>query len=103
MSARTAARSRTLRQSEFALYVGAVAGVAAGALTVLPWMWDWQVDDPVLLVALSVFALAGELLPIPVPRRRRARAGHDLGRVRVRDPAALRRLARPRSCTWRAR
>ncbi len=70
MSARTAARSRTLRQSEFALYVGAVAGVAAGALTVLPWMWDWQVDDPVLLVALSVFALAGELLPIPVPRRR---------------------------------
>jgi diguanylate cyclase (GGDEF)-like protein len=70
MSARLAVTSRALRQSEFALYVGAVAGVAAGALTVLPWMWAWQVDDPVLLVVLSVFALAGELLPIPVPRRR---------------------------------
>ncbi len=65
-----AATSRGLRQSEFAIYVAAVAGLAAGALTVLPWVSDWQVDDPVLLVALSGFVLVGELLPIPVPRRR---------------------------------
>jgi diguanylate cyclase (GGDEF)-like protein len=65
-----AATSRALHQNEFAIYVGVVAGVAAGALTVLPWVTDWQVDNPVLLVVLSGFVLVGELLPIPVPRRR---------------------------------
>ena len=50
--------------------MAATAALAVAALAVLPWVTEWQVDDPVLLVALSAFALAGELLPIPVPRRR---------------------------------
>ena len=68
----------------------------------LPWVTDWQVDDPVLLVALSVFVLAGELLPIPVPRRR------GLARVTISAAFAFAILlrfgpARRRSCTSRAR
>ena len=65
-----AATSRVLRRSDFALYVAATAALAVAALAFLPWVSEWQVDDPVLLVALSGFVLVGELLPIPVPRRR---------------------------------
>jgi hypothetical protein len=60
---------RRVRPNEFALYVAGVVALAIVALTMLPWVTSWQVTDPALLVVLSVFVLAGELLPIPVPRR----------------------------------
>ena len=44
-------------------------GLAVATLLALPWVRQWRVDDPVLFVVLSAFVLAGELLPIPVPRR----------------------------------
>jgi diguanylate cyclase (GGDEF)-like protein len=54
----------------FVLYAGLVAALAAASLVLLPWSRDWRVSEPALFVVLSVFVLAGELLPIPVPRRR---------------------------------
>jgi diguanylate cyclase (GGDEF)-like protein len=54
----------------FILYVGLVAVAAAASLILLPWVRASRVNDPALLVVLSAFVLAGELLPIPVPRRR---------------------------------
>jgi diguanylate cyclase (GGDEF)-like protein len=54
----------------FILYVALVAAAAAASLVALPWVREWRVGDPALFVVLSVFVLAGELLPIPVPRRR---------------------------------
>ncbi|HUA47957.1 MAG TPA: EAL domain-containing protein [Solirubrobacteraceae bacterium] len=54
----------------FIIYVALVAAAAAASLVVLPWVREWRVGDPALLVVLSAFVLAGELLPIPVPRRR---------------------------------
>jgi diguanylate cyclase (GGDEF)-like protein len=54
----------------FTLYVALVAGAAVASLILLPWMREWRVGDPALFVVLSLFVLAGELLPIPVPRRR---------------------------------
>jgi diguanylate cyclase (GGDEF)-like protein len=54
----------------FVLYVAFVATLAAASLIVFPWVREWHVGDPALLVVLSAFVLAGELLPIPVPRRR---------------------------------
>ena len=62
--------SRTLRLSEFVLYVALVALLAATVLIALPWVREWQIDQPALFLMLSAFVLAGELLPIPVPRRR---------------------------------
>ena len=62
--------SRTLRLSEFVLYVALVALLAATVLIAVPWVREWQIDEPVLFLMLSAFVLAGELLPIPVPRRR---------------------------------
>ncbi len=54
----------------FTLYVALVAAAASASLILLPWMREWRVGDPALFVVLSLFVLAGELLPIPVPRRR---------------------------------
>lgn len=54
----------------FTLYVALVAAAAGASLILLPWMREWRVGDPALFVVLSLFVLAGELLPIPVPRRR---------------------------------
>ena len=87
----------------FVVYVALVAAAAVGSLILLPWMREWRVGDPALFVVLSVFVLAGELLPIPVPRRRGLDSGDDLGRVRVRDPAPLRRWAGRRWSTSRVR
>ena len=70
LSARVATISRTLRLSEFVLYVALVALLAATVLIAVPWVREWQIDQPALFIVLSVFVLAGELLPIPVPRRR---------------------------------
>src|SRR5947209_5174157 len=54
----------------FVLYVVGVTALAAASLVLLPWMREWHADPPALFVVLSGFVLAGELLPIPVPRRR---------------------------------
>jgi diguanylate cyclase (GGDEF)-like protein len=62
--------ARRLQVSEFAVYVVLVAALAVAAVVVLPWVTEWRVNDPVLLMVLSAFVLAGELLPVPVPRRR---------------------------------
>jgi diguanylate cyclase (GGDEF)-like protein len=64
-----AATVRRPRPSEFALYVVCVVALALAALTALPWVTEWQVANPALFAVLSAFVLAGELLPIPVPRR----------------------------------
>ena len=54
----------------FLVYVVLLSAAAAGSLIGLPWMRLWRVSHPATFVVLSIFALAGELLPIPVPRRR---------------------------------
>jgi diguanylate cyclase (GGDEF)-like protein len=54
----------------FVLYASAVTALAAALLVLLPWVRAWDIDAPALFVVLSGFVLAGELLPIPVPRRR---------------------------------
>jgi diguanylate cyclase (GGDEF)-like protein len=54
----------------FFLYAALVVAAALASLAVLPWMREWRDNSPALLIALSAFVLAGELLPIPVPRRR---------------------------------
>ncbi|MBV9605115.1 MAG: EAL domain-containing protein [Solirubrobacterales bacterium] len=54
----------------FVLYVTLVAAVGAALIVLVPWTREWQVGSPSMLVVLSAFVLAGELLPIPVPRRR---------------------------------
>jgi diguanylate cyclase len=77
LSGQPAALFQALRSSSrkqptsysFALYVGLVTALAAAALILLPWVRGWHVDAPALFVVLSAFVLAGELLPIPVPRR----------------------------------
>jgi diguanylate cyclase (GGDEF)-like protein len=77
LSGQPAALFQALRSSSrkqptsysFALYVGLVTTMAAAALILLPWVRGWHVDAPALFVVLSAFVLAGELLPIPVPRR----------------------------------
>ena len=50
--------------------MAAVSAIAAASLVLLRWVREWQIDAPALFVTLSGFVLAGELLPIPVPRRR---------------------------------
>ena len=54
----------------FVLYASAVTALAVALLVLLPWVRAWDIDAPALFVVLSGFVLAGELLPIPVPRRR---------------------------------
>ncbi len=66
-------RTRSRREPPpypFVLYAALVATLAAASLLFLPWTREWRVSAPVLFVVLSAFVLAGELLPIPVPRRR---------------------------------
>ena len=77
MTEQLLAIARTLRSSAgrvpvprpFVVYAVLVTATAAGALIVLPWVRDWRIADPATFVVLAVFVLAGELLPIPVPRR----------------------------------
>ena len=54
----------------FVLYSALTAAAAMVAAALLALSSQWQVDAPALFALLSVFTLAGELLPIPVPRRR---------------------------------
>src|SRR5690349_2271200 len=54
----------------FVLYVSLVAGLGVALVALVPWTREWRVGSPVMFVVLSAFVLAGELLPIPVPRRR---------------------------------
>ncbi len=54
----------------FVLYATLVAGLGAALVALVPWTREWHVRSPAPFVVLSAFVLAGELLPIPVPRRR---------------------------------
>jgi diguanylate cyclase (GGDEF)-like protein len=54
----------------FVLYAAAVAALGFALTVLVPWTREWRVSSPALFVVLSGFVLAGELLPIPVPRRR---------------------------------
>jgi diguanylate cyclase (GGDEF)-like protein len=54
----------------FVLYASAVAGLGAALVLLMPWTREWRVSSPPVFAVLSIFVLAGELLPIPVPRRR---------------------------------
>jgi diguanylate cyclase (GGDEF)-like protein len=70
-------RLRTTLSRPFVVYTALTAAAAAAALTALAVNVGWQVDAPALFWLLSLFVLAGELLPIPVPRR------HGLAKVTV--------------------
>ena len=61
----------------FVVYAAVITAAAVAALVGLGWTWTWRVDSPALLVMLSLFVFAGELLPIPVPRR------HGLAKVTI--------------------
>ena len=50
---------------------------AVGSLAALAWKVGWHLDAPARFWLLALFVLAGEFLPIPVPRR------HGLDRVAV--------------------
>jgi len=66
-------RSTTRQDSTphtFVVYAAVVAVVAAAMVALVPWTREWHVGHPAMLAVLSGFVLAGELLPIPVPRRR---------------------------------
>ena len=62
----------------FVVYAALTTALAAGALAALALDVGWQIDAPALFWLLSLFVLAGELLPIPVPRRHGLASG--LGR-----------------------
>jgi len=66
---RSSSRREPLPRS-FILYVSLIVALAAGLVVFLPWTHEWRIHSPSLFVVLSLFVLAGELLPIPVPRRR---------------------------------
>jgi diguanylate cyclase (GGDEF)-like protein len=72
----------------FVVYVAAVTACAVVALAGCGLTWTWQVDSPALLAVLSVFVVAAELLPIPVPRR------HGLAKVTVSTAFAVAILLR---------
>ncbi len=61
----------------FVFYSLVTAVVALAALVTLTWSRGWQIDSPALFWLLAAFVLAGELLPIPVPRR------HGLAKVTI--------------------
>jgi diguanylate cyclase (GGDEF)-like protein len=54
----------------FVLYATLVAGLGVALVVLVPWTREWQVGSPAMFVVLSAFVLVGELLPVPVPRRR---------------------------------
>ncbi len=72
----TASQTSRLPQA-FIVYAAVVTAFAVAALAGWGWTWTWRVDSPALLAMLSVFVLAGELLPIPVSRR------HGLAKVTI--------------------
>jgi diguanylate cyclase (GGDEF)-like protein len=53
----------------FVLYSWLTALAAGAIFGAIAWQLPWQIDDPALFWLLAAFVLAGELLPIPVPRR----------------------------------
>src|SRR5438067_12973767 len=53
----------------FVIYTGLTTLAAGAVLAALAPDIQWRIDEPVLFWLLSLFVLAGELLPIPVPRR----------------------------------
>jgi diguanylate cyclase (GGDEF)-like protein len=66
---RTSSRQAPAPQP-FVLYAALVAGVGLALVAFVPWTREWRVGSPPMFLVLSAFVLAGELLPIPVPRRR---------------------------------
>jgi diguanylate cyclase (GGDEF)-like protein len=53
----------------FVTYTALTTAAAVVALAVVGWQLPWRIDEPALFWLLAAFVLAGELLPIPVPRR----------------------------------
>jgi diguanylate cyclase (GGDEF)-like protein len=53
----------------FVVYSLLTGAVAAGLLAFVVWQLRWRIGEPALFWLLAGFTLAGELLPIPVPRR----------------------------------
>jgi diguanylate cyclase (GGDEF)-like protein len=62
------ARPSSIPQS-FVAYSALTALAASALLGLVAWQLRWSVDEPGLFWLLAFFVLAGELLPIPVPRR----------------------------------
>lgn len=61
----------------FVGYALATTAAAAIALLTLIWARPWRIDAPALFVLLTLFAVIGELMPIPVPHR------HGLAKVTI--------------------
>ncbi|MGE5617551.1 MAG: putative bifunctional diguanylate cyclase/phosphodiesterase [Candidatus Woesearchaeota archaeon] len=72
----SAGRQRAVPRA-FSVYAAATAVVAGLLLAALVWQLPWQARPVGLYVLLAAFVVAGELLPIPVPRR------NDLAMVTV--------------------
>ena len=72
----------------FACFAALTALAAAAALGALTWTLGWDLDASPLFWVLSALVLAGELLPIPVPRR------HGLAKVTISTAFALALLIR---------
>src|SRR5947209_17757366 len=53
----------------FIRYAWLTAAAVVVLFAAVGWSLSWRVNDPAVFWLLSVFALVGELLPIPVPRR----------------------------------
>jgi diguanylate cyclase (GGDEF)-like protein len=53
----------------FIVYATLVAAAGVALVALVPWTREWHVGSPAMFAVLSTFVLAGELLPIPVPRR----------------------------------
>jgi diguanylate cyclase (GGDEF)-like protein len=61
----------------FVRYTLATTAAAALALLTLIWARPWRIDGLVLFTLLTLFAVIGELMPIPVPHR------HGLAKVTI--------------------
>jgi diguanylate cyclase (GGDEF)-like protein len=63
--------------SRFVALTGLTVLAACGSVAALGWAVGWHLQTPVRFWLLACFVLAGELLPIPVPRR------HGLDKVTI--------------------
>src|SRR5450631_3687747 len=66
----------------FILYASVTVAAALVAVG-LAFAGQWLINDQARFWALAVFVLAGELLPIPVPRR------HGLDKITISTPFAF--------------
>jgi diguanylate cyclase (GGDEF)-like protein len=69
VQAEPAPNNRPRVPQAFVVYAALTALLAAASFAVVAYQLRWTIDEPALFWLLATFTLAGELLPIPVPRR----------------------------------